>query len=133
MGDMNCHNPEWLHFSRSNTPEGRELEAVCCAHGLRQLVKEPTRGPYLLDLVLSDLASGIRCRVVPGIHGTDHDGVLTIVNLDIPASEPVKRTVYDFKYADWPLLKKLLLEKNWRSTFALNGNDAAKNHGGSNP
>ena len=100
MGDMNCHNPEWLHFSRSNTPEGRELEAVCCAHGLRQLVKEPTRGPYLLDLVLSDLASGIRCRVVPGIHGTDHDGVLTIVNLDIPASEPVKRTVYDFKYAD---------------------------------
>ena len=126
MGDMNCHNPDWLHFSRRSTPEGRELEEVSCAHGLRQLVKEPTRGPYLLDLVLSDLASGIRCRVVPGIHGTDHDGVLITVNLDIAVSEPVERTVYDFKHADWPLLKKLLLETNWRTTLAHNGNEAAQ-------
>ena len=58
---------------------------------------KPTRGPHLLDLVLSDFASGIRCRVVPGIHGNDHDGVLTTVDLDIPAAHPVERVVYDFK------------------------------------
>ena len=47
----------------------------------------------MLDLVLSDLASGIRCRVVRGIHGNDHDGIVTTVNLDIAASQPVERTV----------------------------------------
>ena len=100
MGDLNCHNPDWLHFSRGNTPEGAALEVVCCAHGFLQFVKEPTRGPYLLDLVLSDLASGTRGRVVRGIHGNDHDGVVTTVDLSISASQPVERTVYNFKEAD---------------------------------
>ena len=101
MGDMNVHNIEWLRHSNRNSDEGLELETVCCSYGLRQLVSEPTRGPYLLDLVLSDLASGIRCRVVPGIHENDHDGVLTTVNLRIPAATPVDRKVFDFKKADW--------------------------------
>ena len=30
MGDVNVHNPGWLRFSRRDTPEGTELEAVCC-------------------------------------------------------------------------------------------------------
>ena len=126
MGDVNVHNPGWLRFSRRDSPEGTELEAVCCENGLRQLVTKPTRGPYLLDLVLTDFTSGIRCKVVPGIHGNDHDGVLTTVQLEVPAAHPVERTVYDFKHADWPLLKKLLLETNWRTTLAHNGNEAAK-------
>ena len=126
MGDLNCHNPDWLRFSSRNTPEGSALEEVCCTHGLRQLVREPTRGSYLLDLVLSDLASGIRCRVVRGIHGNDHDGIVTTVNLDIAASQPVERTVFNFKQADWQLLKTLLLNINWRATLAGTCDDAAK-------
>ena len=61
MGDMNCHNPEWLHFSKKITPKGNELEAVCCACSIQQVVNKQTRGPYLPDRVLSDLASAIRC------------------------------------------------------------------------
>ena len=41
MSDLNCHNPDWLRFSNRNTPEGTALQEVCCAHGFRQLVKEP--------------------------------------------------------------------------------------------
>ena len=118
MGDMNRHSPEWLHFSMRNSPEGSELEAVCCAHGLRQLVQERTRGPYLLDLVLSDFASGIRCRVVPGIHGNDHDATVTTVNLDISTSQPTERTVYNFNHENWPLLKQMLLVTNWKTILA---------------
>ncbi len=125
MGDMNVHNIEWLRFSNRNSAEGKELEQVCCANGLRQLVKDPTRGPYLLDLVLSDLASGIRCHVVPGIHEDDHDGVLTTVKLSIPSSEPVRRQVYVFNKADWSELKRLLLNKNWKETLALEPDAAA--------
>ena len=68
IGDMDVHNTSWLRFSSRDSVEGRELEAICCEHGLRQLVTKPTRGLYLLDLVLSDLASCIRCKVVLGIH-----------------------------------------------------------------
>ena len=125
MGDLNCHNQDWLRFSNRNSPEGKELEATCCEHGLRQLVTKPTRGAYMLDLVLSDLTSGIRCRVVPGIHGNDHDAVITIVNIEIPAAEPVQRQVYDFRKADWPSLKLKLLETDWRPLLARAADDAA--------
>ena len=53
VGDFNVHNVEWLRFSNSTTPEGRELEDVCSSNGLHQHVKQPTLGDYLLDLVLS--------------------------------------------------------------------------------
>ena len=71
MGYTNVHNSSWLKFSIRDSVEGRELEAICCEHGLRQLVTKPTQGLYLLDLVLYDLASGIRCKVVRDIHGND--------------------------------------------------------------
>ena len=89
VGDFNVHNKAWLRFSNADAPEGLELESVCCSYGLRQHVKEPTRGPYLLDLVLSDFESGVTCKVTPGIHDNDHRGVLASVRIDIPACEPV--------------------------------------------
>ena len=94
------------------------LEAICVEHGLRQVVSKPTRGPYLLDLVLTDLTAGVRCEVVKGIHANDHDGVITFVHLEIVASQPVERTVYDFRKADWAGLKLNLLEIDWRHTSA---------------
>ena len=124
LGDLNCHNVEWLKFSSQNTPEGRELEEICCTNGLSQHVSAPTRGPYLLDLVLSNLASGIRCRTVAGIHGDDHHGVLTAVNVSIPSSEPVRRQVYNFRKADWSKLKRLLRAKNWCDILSLPADDA---------
>ena len=47
VGDMNVHNKQWLRHSYATHLEGTELEMVCCSNGLRQLVKEPSRGPYL--------------------------------------------------------------------------------------
>ncbi len=93
VGDFNVHNKGWLKFSTHNSPEGLELECVCCTHGLTQHVKAPTRGANLLDIVLSDFQSGVTCRVTPGIHDDDHNGVLTKVSVEIPASEHVRRHV----------------------------------------
>ena len=126
MGDMNVHNVEWLRFSNGSSPEGTELEAVCCTHGLKQHVKHPTRGPHLLDLVLSNFSSGIRCKVVPGIRDDDHDGVLTTVNVSVPTARPVRRQVYDFKRADWELLKRKLASTEWGEQIrARSADDAA--------
>ena len=44
----------------------------------------------MLDLVLSDFAPGVRCKIIPGIHEHDHDAVLTAVDISVAASEPVK-------------------------------------------
>ena len=68
--------------SRAAIPlKGGFLEDVCSTLGLKQHVKGPTRGAYLLDLVLSDFASGVRWKVVPGIHEENHDAVLTTVDI----------------------------------------------------
>ena len=55
VGDFNVHQRQWLVHSAKNTPEGKALEDTCRDEGLKQLVREPTREEYLLDLVLSDL------------------------------------------------------------------------------
>ena len=49
----------------------------------------------------SHFESGVRCKVLPGIHENDHDAVLTSVDVSVAESEPVKRKVFDFKKADW--------------------------------
>ena len=127
VGDMNVHNPEWLRWSSHESLEGTELEATCCLHGLQQHVREPTRGPHLLDLVLSSFGSGLTCRVTPGIHDRDHDSVLTKVKVAVPASEPVRRRVYKFKKANWEELCNRLSAVDWGTFFAdLDADEAAK-------
>ena len=108
----------WRKFRNSRLRiRSAVTDAHSVEHGLRQLVTKPTRGPYLFDFVLTDLLAGVRCEVVKGIHGNDHDGVMTLVNLEIAASQPVARTVYDFRKADWAGLKLKLLEIYWRHTL----------------
>ena len=121
VGDINGHNVGRLRFSGRDSTEGLLLEEVCCTLGLKQHVKSPTRGPYLLDLVLSDFESGIRCKVIPGIHEEDHDAVLTSVDVSVAESEPVKRKVFDFKKADWNKLNKRLAAKNLDFLQTANG------------
>ena len=56
VGDMYVHRIQWLIFSSKQTPKTREGEALkhsCDSQGLRQIVKEPTRGDNLLDLLLT--------------------------------------------------------------------------------
>ena len=50
---------------------------------------------------------------------------MTLVNLEIAASQPVERTVYNFRKADWAGLKLKLLEIDWRHTLATSGDEAA--------
>ena len=116
VGDMNVHNKDWLQFSSGISPEGLELENVCAAHGLKQFVKEATRGEYLLDLVLSDLGSCLQSSVHNGILEKDHRCVLCQVNISISASHVPSRTIFDFGKAKWTEFKEFLKNFDW-STF----------------
>ena len=83
VGDMNVHNERWLKFSKGDSPEGLELECVWAAHGLKQHVKSPSRGEYLLDFVLSDLGSQLRCTVHPRVLESDHRCIITDIDISI--------------------------------------------------
>ena len=57
MGDLNIHHRRWLKYSNDNSHQGSLLKQNCDDHAFKQLIHEPTRGEYLLDLVLTDLES----------------------------------------------------------------------------
>ena len=57
LRDMIVHEESWPRHSDVTSVEGREPHCICCEHGLQQLIREPTRGSYTLDLILSDLGS----------------------------------------------------------------------------
>ena len=73
LGDMNIHHASWRRHSSSTSAAGRELFEVCGRMGLAQHVRRPTRGDYLLDLVLSDLSTCVSSEVLAGI--SDHNMV----------------------------------------------------------
>ena len=74
------------------------MKALCDFHGFTQLVREPTRQEYLLDLVITDIV-GASTIVCPSI--ADHKGVK--IKLPVPEVKEtvVKRMVWHMASADW--------------------------------
>ena len=70
LGDINIHHTRWLRFSNRNTELGERLWEVCRDLGLKQIVAKPTRGEYLLDLILTDLPNLCKVDVLPEIYMT---------------------------------------------------------------
>ena len=116
VGDLNVHNCSWLRHSARNTLEGRTLEETCRELGLRQRVREPTRRDndtghnYLLDLVLTNLEE-VGCTVEPGV--SDHKLVSTTLQLTAPKELSLHRVVWDFRKAQWDLLRFKLENARW--------------------
>ena len=54
VGDMNVHHMSWLRYSSHTSSAGVFLREWARDRGLTQRVRSPTRGPHLLDLVLTD-------------------------------------------------------------------------------
>ena len=110
MGDLNIHHARWLRYSNANTGEGQHLKEICDDHSLRQMVKEPTRGDYTLDLALSDIED-LKVQLLPQI--ADHRGLLSIVSVPQPTFHCVQREVWHFKGAAWQNIKCELNRIDW--------------------
>ena len=117
LGDMNVHEQSWLSFSDGSSIEGRALRDLACSHGLEERVRKPTRGPYLLDLVLTDLGSEVKARPVPGV--SDHSAVLGSLEALVQEEAVRTREVFDFGKAPWREIAERLRDKDyWDRTFA---------------
>ena len=111
VGDMNIHHARWLRFSNGNTGIGQVLQDICAAEGITQCVHQPTRGDYLLDLVLSDMPDCTATSVLPPI--TDHRVVLTKVMVDQPTQRVIDRHVWHFRQANWAQLRRAFRLVDW--------------------
>ena len=111
VGDLNLHHTSWLTYSHSNTPEGRRLHEFCRTFGFRQCVKAPTRGMYLLDLVLTDLQVEIICNVLHPI--ADHNVVQLSLQLPLPDPQVMIRNCWHFGNANWKGLRRRFRSVNW--------------------
>ena len=117
LGDMNVHEETWLRFSHGTSVEGRALRDLCSELGLEQHVRKPTRGEYLLDLVLSDLGSDVRTGIVPGI--ADHEGVLVSLRFQMPEISVVEREVFLYAKANWTELRQAVRDTDWKTVLDL--------------
>ena len=90
IGDLNAHQKRWLRYSADDTPAGAQLYNIAADEGLKQIVREPTRYTYLLDLVLTDIP-GTSAKVGGIIR--DHRYVLTQIKCNVPKTRSMKRRV----------------------------------------
>jgi len=123
IGDLNIHHRRWLCYSSHNSPEGEVLHNFCTDHGFAEHVRSPTRENYLLDLVLSDLQSSIRTRVLPGI--SDHSMVLAAFDTGIPVQGTSERVVWKYHLADWSSMRSELGARIWNGDLDTDPNIAA--------
>ena len=77
---------------------------------MRQLVREPTRGPNLLDLIITDI-EGVGCKVGHAV--ADHKAVIALLKLRVQKSTSISRTVWNYIEVDWESLQKKLAETAW--------------------
>ena len=124
IGDMNVHNTRWLRHSRGNSLEGNRLHRFCLDFGFRERVCAPTRGKYLLDLVLSDVDNLCRCSVLPYI--ADHACVLLEVDMQLAISSPVIRKVWNYGAANWKRMSGLVGAEDWSILDTMDPNSAAE-------
>ena len=96
---------ELLRFSNGNSEIRSDLKALCDNYGLQQIVKEPTRNEYLLDLFLTDIA---RAKVKTGNYLADHKYLLAKIPVPEISQRLIRRKAFKLANANWKDLKKIL-------------------------
>ena len=120
VGDLNTHHKNWLQFSSTITPEGRDLYDFCTALGFEEKVKKPTHENHLLDVVLTDLHDEVECVVQPRLtERNKHHPVLVTIKLGMPKVVEVERECWLWKKADWKGLNEELAKTNWDELLFL--------------
>ena len=93
---------------------------------LTQLVKCPTRGENILDLLLTNSPEAVsQVDVVDGIPGSDHEAVQFLIRATKPAPVRQNRFVYNFKRGDFNRFRDLLSEIPWNCCFLSDNVDDA--------
>ena len=110
LGDLNVHHRRWLKVSNRNSWEGEELCSICKEVDLTQLIREPTRGEYLFDVVFSSVLV-MKTEVLPPI--ADHKPVMATFKLSVPSHVVAGRKVWRYRQADCERPRDMLDDTYW--------------------
>ena len=102
---------------------GTDLHLLSENFGIHQLIREPMREKYLLDLYLTDI-TGMRIQVGPQI--ADHKFLLAHVPCPEITSLRVVRKRFNLRRAEWSNLKDSLKKIDWTVLKKGSADDAAK-------
>ena len=132
-GDINLPEVQWLSSEDSSarpvlqrrTDRACGFLDSCNLLGLKQWVSQPTRGPNILDLVLT---RGLACTAVSreGWLTSDHHEV--IASIVLPVTKPLlvtRTTVFNYKRADFASLRRTLSLAPWSMMDGLDVDGAA--------
>ena len=117
VGDFNCPNINWVNSTLNTTDtvkvEQQLLLTFSIENSMYQFVKNPTRGPNMLDLVFSNSESIIsNCTNSAPFGKSDHQSVTFHMNTKYEWKKP-ETTQYNFKKADYKSLNVYLASIDW--------------------
>jgi len=124
VGDLNLHNKKWLYFSRNTSPEGLRMQQWCSERGFRERVQKPTRGPNLLDLVLTDMPDHVSTVVLPEL--ADHRLVMVSLSLPPLSLPSSSRACWKYAQANWRGLKRFFRSTDWQFLYGLSSDGAVR-------
>lgn len=116
LGDFNLPNVDWVKLEAPNVGSQRKFMHLFTKFGYKQLVKCPTRGDNILDLILADDANFVS-SVSIGTTFASSDHSILCAELCISTSDNVKsRTCWN--NGDYDYICACLLLCDWRSLFS---------------
>ena len=118
-GDFNAPSINWDTVSpTSSSSISSTLCDLALDFHLTQLVREPTRESHILDLLLTSDDSLFReVTVTDNLPGTDHSAVRFSLATRPPPSSAPKRTVFNFKKANFDEFREKLSNASWDDIF----------------
>ena len=131
-GDFNLPDIDWsTGIASSSESLHNYFTKFVKDNYLWQLVHFPTRNNNILDLILTNIPDKIH-----NLHGyddiisTDHKLIGFDLDLRVPKKPDIKRSVYNFKRADWSSLNNSLQNTSWDQCFVPNDVDASLSNWG---
>jgi hypothetical protein len=122
-GDYNYPSIDWIQDKVPCDKRQSDFYQFVVSNGFRQVVREPTRGNNILDLVLLDEPVQLsNISVDPPFSTSDHNSVC--FSIVVPYKAHTAHTQPDIRYlwneADYPALCNYLYNVDWVSLLSVN-------------
>ena len=109
LRDLNVYSKRWVVHSARENIESQLLAEISRRLGLRQLVRQPTRDKYLLDVALTGVPD---CKAFSYSAVADHRSVVPKIFFKVTETVSHTREMWNFRIADWERLSNEIAESD---------------------
>ena len=118
LGDFNFREIDW-DTNEGHSPLSRKFLSCLEENMLFQLVKEPTRGPNIFDLILTGNPDIVHSVVVDEKLGrSDHRIVIAELRIPVLRITDADRKIYLYSKGEYDSTSVAVKETDWNKEFA---------------